>query len=308
MNAESPSNSARRRQVNPTLRAFAWMVASGAAICAVNSLVRAVAMELDAMQAQFLRSFFSLAVLLPLIISGFVARGRLAWKPHSLSGQIWRGCVHTTALGLFFAALPHLPLSDSTALGFITPIWVMLGASLILREQVSLARWAAALIGFAGVLVVVGPHFEAGTGSLGWSLVMLASTPFFAASALITKALTRQESSSVIVVWQALTVTLFSAPLAIVVWQPPTLQQWLTLAACGLLGAVGHYAMTRAFMLANISAMQPVRFVDLVWAALFGLLLFGEWPTLSALAGGSIIVCATIWIARREARKPADTA
>ena len=178
----------------------------------------------------------------------------------------------------------------------------MLGASLLLRERVSLERWAAALVGFAGMLVVIAPHWQRGAGSLFWSIVLLGSSPLFAASALITKALTRTERSTVIVVWQALTVTLFSAPFALAVWKTPSAQQWLLLALCGLLGSIGHYCMARAFALANVSAMQPVRFLDMVWAGVYGLLLFGEWPSASALAGGAIIVSATAWIARREAR------
>ena len=290
------------RVARPSLQAFAWMSASGAAICGLNSLMKAVSTALDPMQAQFLRSIFGLLVMLPVIVPGLLSGGVAVWRPQSLSGQLWRGVAHTGALSLFFVALPHLPLSDATAIGFTTPIWVMLGASLLLRERVSLERWAAALVGFAGMLVVIAPHWQRGAGSLFWSIVLLGSSPLFAASALITKALTRTERSTVIVVWQALTVTLFSAPFALAVWKAPSAQQWLLLALCGLLGSIGHYCMARAFALANVSAMQPVRFLDMVWAGVYGLLLFGEWPSASALAGGAIIVSATAWIARREAR------
>ncbi|MFZ9507434.1 MAG: DMT family transporter [Burkholderiaceae bacterium] len=289
----------------PTLQAFLWMMASGAAICGLNSLMKAVSVDLDPMQAQFLRSIFGLAAMLPVILPAVAAGGLAVWRPQSLAGQVWRGIAHTGALSLFFIALPHLPLSDATALGFTTPIWVMLGAALLLRERVSLERWAAALVGFVGMLVVIAPHWTLGTGSLFWSMVMLCSSPLFAASALITKSLTRFERPATIVVWQGLTVSVLSMPFAIAVWQAPTLRHWLLLAACGVLGSIGHYCMTRAFTLANVSAMQPVRFLDMVWAGVYGLLLFGEWPGVHALAGGAIIVAATAWIARREARSTA---
>lgn len=278
------------------------MTASGAAICGLNSLMKAVSTGLDPMQAQFLRSLFGLAVMLPVIVPAAAAGGLSVWAPQSLAGQLWRGLAHTGALSLFFVSLPHLPLSDATAFGFTTPIWVMLGAALLLRERVSLERWAAAGVGFAGMLIVIAPHWDSGSASLFWSIVMLCSSPLFAASALITKALTRVERPTTIVVWQALTVTLFSAPFAVAVWRAPSLNHWLMLAACGLLGSIGHYCMARAFALANVSAMQPVRFLDMVWAGIYGLLLFGEWPSASALAGGAIIVSATAWIARREAK------
>lgn len=300
MNESLPGRSSS--PANPTVRAFAWMVVSGAAICTLNSLMRSVAMGIDAMQAQFLRALFAVLVMMPIIVPAVVRHGLGVWKPQSLSGQLWRGAVNTAALTLFFVALPNLPLSDATALSFTTPLWVMVGAALLLRERVSLERWGAALVGFGGAMIVIGPHFQAGTGSFGWSLVMLAASPLFAASVLITKALTRDERSTVIVVWQALTVTVFSAPMALAVWQAPEPRHWIILAGCGVLGAIGHYCMARAFVLANVSAMQPVRFLDMVWAAFFGVILFGEWPSASALLGGSIIVGSTVWIARREAR------
>jgi drug/metabolite transporter (DMT)-like permease len=290
------------RLLSPVARAFFWMAASGAAICGLNAIMRIVATEIPPMQAQFLRSLFGFLVMSLVFLPAVLANGLAEMWPRSLPGQLWRGVVHTGALALFFLSLPHLSLSDATAFSFTTPIWVMIGAALLLGERVSMERWAAAAVGFVGALIVIGPHFQSGTGSLGWSLVMLASSPLFAASALITKALTRDERSAVIVVWQALTVTIFSAPLAFAVWQRPDGRHLLMLAGCGVLGTIGHYCMTRAFKLANISAMQPVRFLDMVWAAMLGLLLFGEWPTASALAGGAIIVWATVWIARREAR------
>jgi drug/metabolite transporter (DMT)-like permease len=83
-------------------------------------------------------------------------------------------------------------------------------------------RWVATAVGFAGMLVVLGPKLSKFSGSGGWwHLVMLASAPVFAASFLLTKALTRTETTEVIVFWQALTVTLFSLPLALPVWQGP---------------------------------------------------------------------------------------
>lgn len=278
------------------------MIASGVLLCALNALMRRVAMDLDAMQAQFLRYVFGVLALAPVILPSVLRHGWAPWRPRQLLGQIWRGAAHTAALSLYFLALPHLPFSDSTAINFTTPLWVMLGAALLLGERVSLGRWLAAVVGFAGMLVVVWPHWGQGSTSSGWSLVMLGSCPFFAASVLITKALTRHDSAEVIVTWQALTVMLFSMPFALYLWRAPEALHWGMLFACGILGSLAHYCTARAFALANVSAMQPVRFLDLVWASLFGWMLFSEGPTGSALAGGAVIVAATAWMARREAR------
>jgi len=171
---------------------------------------------------------------------------------------------------------------------------------LVFREPMRWERWAAALFGFAGVLVVVGPQLQA-TG--GWyALVMLASAPVFAASFLITKALTRYERPEVIVVWQAITVTAFSLPLSLLHWTWPTPWQWVLFVVCGVLGSAGHYCLTRSFSIADISATQSVKFLDLVWATAVGWLVFADLPSRWTIAGGVLICASTVWIARREAR------
>lgn len=275
-----------------------WMAAGGLAICSMNALMRAMTIELDPFFAQFLRYAFAVLVMVPLVMR----QGWRAWRPHRPVGQLWRGAVHTVSLTLFFLALPHLPLADVTAIMFTTPIFVLIGAALVLGEHVSVARWAAALIGFGGVIVVLWPHLSGAGGGL-WGLVMLACSPLFAASFLISKALTRHDGPGVIVLWQNVTVTLLSLPLALFAWQRPTALQLGILLASGLLGTVAHYCMTRGFALADISALQPVRFLDLIWASLFGYALFGAAPTATALVGGAVIVASTVWIARRESAR-----
>lgn len=277
-----------------------WMAAGGLALCTMNALMRLMTQQLDPLNAQFLRYVCGLAVMMPMLLRD----GPSAYRPNRLPGQLWRGVFHTAALTLFFLALPHIPLADATAIMFTTPIFVLVGAALVLRERVAPARWAAALAGFAGVLIVIWPHLSgSGAGAGIWSLVMLGASPLFAASFLINKALTRYDSPRVIVMWQNLSVTLFMLPMAVPVWQNPSLAQWGVFLVCGLLGTVAHLFMTRAFSLADISAMQPVRFLDLVWASLLGLAIFGAAPSVTALLGGAVIVASTIWIARRESAR-----
>jgi drug/metabolite transporter (DMT)-like permease len=284
------------------VRALLWAAAAGLVFTVLNALMRLLALQLDPLQTQFLRYLFGFVVLLPWLLRHGIA----AYRPQSPAGQFWRGAVHTAGLMLWFAALPHIPLADTTAIGFTTPIFIMLGAWWFLKEPMRWERWAATGIGFAGVLVVLGPALWAaagGRGSGGAHLLMLASAPVFAASFLITKVLTRSESTGVIVFWQALTVTLFSLPLALLDWQWPTAWQWAGFALCGALGSGGHYCLTRSFSGADISATQSLKFLELLWSALLGFALFADVPTATTLAGGALITAATIWAARREANR-----
>ncbi|MEI6719030.1 MAG: DMT family transporter, partial [Betaproteobacteria bacterium] len=212
-----------------------WMAAGGFLFSILNTIVRSIAMQMDPFEVQFLRYLFGLIVMLPWV---FKAGPRNYW-PTDVKGQFWRGGVHTVGMVLWFIALPKIPLADMTAISFTGPIFIMIGASWFLGEPMRRDRWIAALIGFTGVVVVVAPKMSGAGG--GYHLVMLASAPLFAASFLITKALTRYEKATVIVFWQALTVSLFSLPLALLHWQYPSLWQWIGFFIAGILGSVGHY-------------------------------------------------------------------
>ena len=264
---------------------------------ALNAWMRALAMDVPPMQSQFLRYVMGLLVLLPLV----AWRGWRNYLPKDIKGQFWRGGMHSLGLVLWFLALPRIPLADMAAIGFTAPIFIMIGARIFFGEPMHWDRWLATVLGFAGVLIVVGPRLSGSGG--WWHLVMLASAPVFAASFLITKALTRHETAGVILVWQAITVTLFSLPLALVVWQDITPLQGLAFLGCGMLGSAAHYCLTRSFAAADISATQSAKFLDLLWSALFGFVIFGDLPTQTTMLGGAVIATATLWVARREARR-----
>jgi len=290
----------RAQRLDPVVRGLLWSMAAGLQFVVLNTLMRGLTLQLDPFQTQFLRYALGLLVMLPLVMRN----GAAAYRPRNIGGQFVRGAVHTFGLGLWFTAIPHISIADTTAIGFTGPIFIMIGAAWAFGERMRWERWLAALIGFTGVLIVVAPKLS-GTGG-GYSLLMLASSPVFAASFLITKALTRYERPAVIVLWQSITVTVFSLPLALLAWQAPTLLQWLGFLLCGILGSSGHYCLTRAYAVADISATQSLKFLDLVWASLLGWLVFADTPSRSTLIGGVVIVASTLWIARREARVRTD--
>jgi drug/metabolite transporter (DMT)-like permease len=287
----------RLGRLPPTVEGLLWAVAAGFSFTQLNTLARYLTAQLPAFESQFLRYLMGFLVMLPLVWRA----GLPAYRPRHIGGQFIRGIVHTAGLGLWFIALPHIPLADMTAIGFTTPIFIMLGAWLVFRESMRWERWLAALVGFSGVLVVVGPKLAGDGGH--YNLIMLASAPVFAASFLITKALTRYERPEVIVVWQSLTITVLSLPLALMDWHAPTPGQWLGFLVCGVLGSAAHYCLTCAYGVTDISATQSVKFLDLVWASLMGWLVFADAPSQTTLLGGLLILASTVWIARREGQR-----
>jgi drug/metabolite transporter (DMT)-like permease len=286
----------RAARLDPVLRGLIWSAAAGLLFVSLNTLMRSLTLQLHPFQTQFLRYAFGLLVMLPLVARS----GLAAYRPRNILGQFGRGAVHTVGLSLWFAAIAHITLADTTAIGFTGPIFIMLGAAWAFREKMRWERWLAAALGFGGVLIVVAPKLSGSAGL--YSLLMLASSPVFAASFLITKGLTRYERPTVIVLWQSITVAAFSLPLALPTWQAPSASQWFGFLVCGVLGSAGHYCLSRSYSIADISATQSVKFLDLVWASLLGWLVFADTPSRSTLIGGVVICASTLWIARREAR------
>ncbi len=275
-----------------------WAVAAGALFGVLNSLMRHLSLEVHPMQTLFLRYASGVLVMMPLVLSQGIGK----YRTTTLSGQIGRGFAHIAGLAFWFTALPHLPLAYTTALNFTAPIFILLGAALFLGERMVAARWFAVLGGFVGVLIIVWPRLSGADADLHYSLIMLASSPLFAASFLLTKALTRYDKPAVIVFWQSLTVSAIAAPLGIYFWSELGALQWMWFLVTGVLGTVGHWCLTRAYAIADISAAQPVKFLDLIWASVLGFLVFGDIPSASTLTGGVLIIAITIWIAQYERR------
>lgn len=283
----------------PVVRGMLWMAATGFIFILLNTIMKKLSHQLDPWLVGFLRYLLGAVVMLgPALHLG----GR-ALRSSAPTLQFVRGLFHAGGMMLWFAALPFVTLTELTAIGFSGPIFICLGAVLFLGERMSGARWTAVLLGFAGVLLVLEPWNAGGfSGISRGMLMMLASTPVFAGSFLIAKALTRHDPSEVVVFWQHLWVSVLLSGFALSNWTQPSPGQWGLLVVCGFLGAGGHYCMMRAFRAADISATQPVKFLELVWAALLGFAVFGTVPTGATVLGGAVILASTLLLAGHEAR------
>ena len=283
----------------PTVRGMLWMAAAGLSFTVLNATMKQLAQELDPWLVGFLRYMLGgMVMLVPALRLGV----RELW-PKAPKLQLLRCLFHSGGMMFWFAALPIVTLTELTAIGFSGPIFICLGAVLFLNERMTGARWIAVVVGFTGVLLVVNPFGPGGfSGISAGMLLLLVAAPIFAASFLVAKVLTRHERSDIMVLWQHMLVSLVLLPFAIVWWTMPSAGQWAWLIGCGFVGAGGHYCLTRAFRVADISAVQSVKFLELVWAAILGFLMFGTFPAGWTLAGGTVILMSTLWLARRESR------
>lgn len=282
-------------QTRRDLAGIGWMLATGLCFVAVNGIVRWLGGAVPAPQAAFIRFLFGLVFLGPVLIPAL----RAGFPP-----QVWRmltlrGALHVLAVIAWFYAMSRITVAEATAIGFLNPIVVTVGAALIMGERLALRRIAAVCVALMGALIVLRPGLrELDPGHLSQVAASLA----FGSSYLVAKRITDHVPAAIVVAMLSLTVTIGLAPVAWAVWVPPTWAQigWLGLVA--VFATAGHYTMTRAFAAAPLTVTQPVVFLQLIWASLLGVLVFHEPMDEWVILGGAMMIGAISYITWREAR------
>ncbi|AUH66137.1 EamA family transporter [Paracoccus zhejiangensis] len=276
------------------------MLLTGLCFVAVNGIVRGLEGALPAPQAAFIRFLFGLAFLLPVIVptlkQGFPAD---VWRLFLL-----RGALHVAAVIAWFYAMSRITVAEVTAIGFLNPIMVTIGAALIFGEKLAVRRILAIAVALIGALVVLRPGLRPMDPG---HLSQVAAAVCFGLSYLIAKQLAERVPATVVVAMMSLTVSIGLAPLALMDWVPPTLEQIAWLGLVAVFATAGHYTMTRAFAAAPLTVTQPVTFLQLVWASLLGVFVFGEPVDAWVLLGGAMMIGAISYITWREARVRAST-
>ena len=281
--------------LSPVVEAALLMAFGAICVAIQNALIRVASAEIHTFEVVFFRNLFGLLAMLPLL--GGVGLGML--RAHSSGRLLLMSAAHVLGMVCYFLAIVYLPLAEVTALAFSKPLFVTVGAALILHEIVRARRWSAVALGFVGVLIVLQPGAQ--TVSPYAALVLLGAL-LGAATSLMIKRLTATEGVSTIVWYQALFATVLALPLCVFYWRTPDAQGWLLLLSIGALGTLSWLTMTRAFFLVDASAVVPFEFLRLPFAALVAYLWFAEVPSVWTWLGGALIFGATAYIAQREAR------
>lgn len=276
------------------LRGILWMFASGLCFVTVTALVKMVGTSMPAQQTAFLRFALGLLFLIPMLPQ---FRG-LHLSPRKLRNFGLRGAFQAAGSILWFYAMATIPMAEVTAMNYMTPIYITLGAALFLGESLKFRRLAAILVAFIGALIILRPGLRE---VLPGHFAMIGTAIFFAASYLMAKRMSDTIHPSIVVAMLTVSVTIFLAPLAIAVWVPPTPVQlfWLFLVAG--FATAGHYTMTLAFAAAPVTVTQPVTFLQLIWSALIGLVVFLEPVDPFVVLGGVVIMASVAFITWREA-------
>ncbi|HYH17273.1 MAG TPA: DMT family transporter [Azospirillum sp.] len=284
-----------RTPLSAPVEAAVWMLLAAMAFGTANTLIRHAALSLHPFQVVFFRNLFSLLFMLGWISA---RTGFGALRTGRLRLYVVRAATGLCAMLTWFWGVANMPLADATALSFTTPLFTTIGAALLLGEVVRLRRWLAVVVGFAGVLIILRPSADSLSVA---ALAVLASCIFAALSALQVRTLARSETSTAMVTYMVLLLTPMSLVPALFVWRWPDPATLVWLAVLGGILTGAHVAMTRAFQLAEASAVMPYDYAKLPFTALLAYLLYGEVMDAWGWVGAGVIATSTLYIAHREA-------
>ena len=255
-------------------------------------VIRLASKSLPTFEIAFFRNAFGLLALLPVLL-----HGGASLRTQQLPRYLLRSSIGIGSMLAAFWAIGHLPLSQAISLSYSTPLFVTIAAVIWLGEIVRKRRWAAVLLGFIGVLIIVQPWSSAFTGG---SLIALLAAILSAVVAIQIKQLSRIDPADTIVFYTYVFWVPLSFLPALFVWQWPHGIVWIWLICTGLFGTGGQLLWTRALRLGEVSALTPISFMQLPVVAIAGYFLFDEKISRWTVLGAAIIFAANAYIAHRE--------
>lgn len=238
--------------------------------------------------------------ILPVLALVLVGPGLSSLKTRRPWMHASRTVVGTTGMILNFITISLLPLAETQALWFATPLFATILSAIILREAVGLHRWSAVAFGFVGVMLVVQP--QSGHLPILGAVTGLTAALLTAFVTILLRQLGRTEPALTTVFWFF---TISAIPLAFVMpWfiQPHTPYVWALLIAMGVVGGLGQVALTLSLQYAPVATLAPVDYASLIWSTVFGVWLFAEIPTIWTWIGAPIIIGSGLYIVWREHR------
>ena len=273
----------------------AIMLALIASFCAVlmSVFLKLAQEDSNVFTVGFLRFFFGLLLITPIIIqSNFKIYNTINFKLHILR------CIINVPMMIFgFAALTYIPLEQIKAIGFLSPILVVILSVIFLGERIYLIRTFSLILGFIGTLIILRPGFI--DINIGVYMV-LASALLWSCVIIITKFMSKNDSAMTILTFQYTFVTLFTLPLAIIYWNNPSFISLIYTLLAAIVGTVLHLCINNAYKLSDLSIIQPVWFTQLVFASFLGFIIFGSLPDFFTWIGAILVFISVLIITYRE--------
>jgi drug/metabolite transporter (DMT)-like permease len=269
-----------------SLAAFLWVLH--------DAISKWVMQDYSIYQLLLLRTVFSL---LPIMIVLRHEGGTVRLRDARVWACLGRGCLAVACFVLFLAALPLMPLTDIFAIVMSAPLLICALSALVLKERITFRRWAAILIGCSAVLAMVRPGGDVISPG---ALLVVGAVVVYSFAMILTRRLGSTESAGAMTFYSALVflvVGLIAAPFS---WVRPTPIGMLLMAATGLLAGSAQYCLTQAFRIAPPSLVAPFEYTSLLWAMLFGFLVWGDVPTALVLVSAAVVIASGIYVLHDE--------
>ncbi len=289
---------APHRRIDNAPLGIAMMLASVFLFSVMSVLVKAMTEVYPVTEVVFFRNA---AALIPVTLAVLMHGGMGTLRTERPGAHLWRSVIGLSAMSMLFWSFDLLPLADAVALNFSSPLFLTALSVPLLGEKVGVHRWSAVAVGFAGVLVMVRPSGD--VLQLG-ALVALGAAFAQALAMVAIRQLSRTEAPDTIVFWFTLVATalgLFTLPFA---WITPVgWADWAMLAGAGLVGGVAQLFLTRAYAFAPAAVVAPFSYASILWATLFGFVLWGDAPAVHVVVGALIVAASGLYILYRETRR-----
>jgi drug/metabolite transporter (DMT)-like permease len=302
-----PSETAWLARERSQLPGILLKIASTFIFTCMIACLKAVGDVVPAGQQVFFRSLFALVPILVMVLIRGMSLRRVFVTANFMS-HLWRGGVGAVSMVTWFYAVARLDLPAAMALGFVSPLLVILLAGIILGETLTYVRIIAVLLGFIGILLILWPqlelieHLPLETPQLSGAVAALLSA-FFAASAMIlVRRLIRHEPTTTIVVYFSINSSLIGLLTLPLGWAWPNATELGLLVLSGLFGGVGQLLLTQSYRYADASTIAPFDYTQMVWVLIIAWLLFGEPPSVNVLIGAAVVIAAGLMVILDEHR------
>lgn len=282
----------------PLLQAALFAVAAEAILTLMDALIKGLAARYPTFEIAFLR--FGFGSLWATLLLAIVRPG---WpSAETVRANLSRSFLVVITATCFFFALGRLPLAETVALSFLSPVLMAVFGGLILKETLDRSIIIALVAGLAGMILIIGwrigrSHYD--VAAIAGVAAILVSTVTYALNIVVLRRRAQRDPALIIVWFQTTAPGVMMLIPAAAVWVPLSLRDTATFALTGALGVAGHYLLALAFARAEASRLAPLHYTTLIWGVALGYLLFGETPTPITLAGAALIA-AGAWIAQRR--------
>lgn len=284
------------------LRGIVLMLLSMAVLSVMDAIMKELTAHYPSLQIAALRGLVSLPFVVAWIVwqrRGLATLLRVRWPWH-----VARGVLAVLMLTSFIYAISTMPLSEAYTLFFVAPLMITALSVPLLGEQVGWRRWAAVLVGFGGVLIVMRPGFVA--INLATVAVLVGAT-CYALNAICVRILGRTDSTAAMSFWFMAFVAIGAGVLAMPEWQDVRLADTGWLIGMGISGALGQVLITEAFRCAPVSVIAPFEYSTLLWGVLLDVAIWGVLPGPIVFVGAAVIVGSGLYLIHRERRPPVVT-